>query len=167
MIFISLVVESMMTISGFGPSAAKMRFLMRADDPVLPSRTVNPSTMRPSCVQRSRRVFFSSSGIYACDNTSSMAFRNLWTSCMFVQSIDEAYPIVKTKKSDNEDRLLYGRTEIDRRWCLISSCLMLPPRIVAHKERPSPLHRLSWRLIIFQRDLLIFDGPPQPFNKDI
>src|SRR6266545_2544763 len=57
MIFISLVVESMMTISGFGPSAAKMRFLMRADDPVLPSRTVNPSTMKPSCVQSLEESF--------------------------------------------------------------------------------------------------------------
>src|SRR6266498_6026140 len=53
---------------------------------------------------------------------------------LFFSHSNEAYPIVKTKKSDNEDRLLYGRTEIDRRWCLISSCLMLPPLIVAHKE---------------------------------
>src|SRR5438093_11059780 len=44
---------------------------------------------------------------------------------------------------------------------------MLPPLIVAHKERRSSLHRLSWRLIILQIDLLIFDRPPQPFHKDI
>src|SRR6266705_3206034 len=44
---------------------------------------------------------------------------------------------------------------------------MLPPLIVAHKERRSPLHRLAWRLIIFQIDLLIFDCPPQPFDKDV
>jgi len=45
----------------------------------------------------------------------------------------EAYPIVKTKKSENYDSLLDGRTEIYRRWCPISQCLMLPPLIVAHK----------------------------------
>jgi len=49
------------------------------------------------------------------------------------QTGDEAYPIVKTKKSENYDSLLYGRTEIYRRWCPISQCLMLPPLIVAHK----------------------------------
>src|SRR2546425_13288143 len=44
---------------------------------------------------------------------------------------------------------------------------MLPPRIVAPKERPSPLHRLAGRLIILKRDLLIFHGPPQPFDTDV
>jgi hypothetical protein len=44
---------------------------------------------------------------------------------MRMRPLCEAYPTVKTKKSDNEDRLLYVRTEIYRRWCLISQCLML------------------------------------------
>ena len=43
---------------------------------------------------------------------------------------------------------------------------MLPPLIVAHKERGSPLYRLPWRLRIFQIDLLVFDRPPQPFDED-
>ena len=52
------------------------------------------------------------------------------------KALNEAYPIVKTKKSDHEDRLLYGRTEIDRCRCLIRKRLMLPPLIIADKERP-------------------------------
>src|SRR6266436_9552607 len=81
--------------------------------------------------------------------------------------LSEAYPIVKTKMSENEDRLLYGRIEIDCCGCLVCQCLMLPPRIVAHKERLSPLYRLTWRLIILHRDLLVFDRAPQPFDKDV
>src|SRR6266566_6968285 len=44
---------------------------------------------------------------------------------------------------------------------------MLPPLIVAHKERPYPLPRLSWRLIILQIDLLVCDWPPPPFDKAV
>jgi hypothetical protein len=76
--------------------------------------------------------------------------------------ITEAYPIVKTKKSENEDRLLYGRTAIDGRWCLIAPCLMLPPLIGALKAWRSPRPRLVWRRISFHRDLLVCDRPPPP-----
>src|SRR5438067_8028385 len=44
---------------------------------------------------------------------------------------------------------------------------MLPPLIVADKERSYPLYRLSGRLIILHIDLLILYSPPQPFDKDV
>jgi hypothetical protein len=80
---------------------------------------------------------------------------------------DEAYPIVTTKKSENEDRLLYVRTARDRRRCLVLQCLLLPPLMVAAKERRSSLHRLSRRLILLQSDLLLWHGPPPPFDQDV
>src|SRR5438132_14096791 len=44
---------------------------------------------------------------------------------------------------------------------------MLPSLIVTDKERGEPFYRLSGRLIILQRDLLILHGPPQPFDTDV
>ncbi len=44
---------------------------------------------------------------------------------------------------------------------------MLPSLIVTDKERGEPFYRLSGRLIILPRDLLIVNGPPQPFDKDV
>src|SRR5437667_8425137 len=44
---------------------------------------------------------------------------------------------------------------------------MLPSLIVTDKERGEPFYRLSGRLIILQRDLLILNGPPQPFDTDV
>ena len=45
--------------------------------------------------------------------------------------------------------------------------LRLPLPMVSHKARGSSLHRLSRRLIILPRDLLICAGPPQPFDPDV
>jgi hypothetical protein len=53
----------------------------------------------------------------------------------FLVVLSEAYPIVKTKKSENQDRLLYVRIEIHCCWCPIIQRLMLPPLIVTDKER--------------------------------
>jgi hypothetical protein len=44
---------------------------------------------------------------------------------------------------------------------------MLPQLLVAHKERLSPLDRLTRRLIIFHRDLLVCASAPQPCDKDV
>ena len=57
--------------------------------------------------------------------------------------------------------------KIDCRRCPIVQRLLLPPLIVAYKERGSPLYRLSGRLRILHRDLRIFDGPPQPFDNNV
>jgi hypothetical protein len=38
--------------------------------------------------------------------------------------IFEVYPIVKTICNENDDRLLDVRTDIHRRWCLVSQGLM-------------------------------------------
>src|SRR5207245_5646177 len=44
---------------------------------------------------------------------------------------------------------------------------MLPSLIVTDKDRGEPFYRLSGRLIILPRDLLILNGPPQPFDTDV
>ena len=87
--------------------------------------------------------------------------------CTPGRRLSEVYPIVKTKKSANEERLLDVRTERHGRWWPILKRRRLPLLMLGPKECTYPLHRLAWRLIILPRPLLVFDRPPQPCDNDV
>ena len=95
----------------------------------LPSKTSNAGASKPWSMAQGERVPGDSGVVMRHPANESMLQDNSLQT-------GEAYPIVKTKKSDNEDRLLYGRTAIDRCRCLIRQRLMLAPLIIADKERP-------------------------------